>query len=598
MHHFSVWAPRASSCAVQVDGVTYAMSPASRGWWQADVDAADYGSTYQFLLDSDPHPYPDPRSAWQPDSVHGPSRLLNQSSFTWSDDKWSAPPLSEAIIYELHIGTFTPEGTFTAAIEHLKYLKNLGITHVELMPVNSFPGRWGWGYDGVSLFAPQEKYGGPEALKQLVDACHAAGLAVLLDVVYNHFGPVGNYTGKYGPYITEQHHTPWGGAINFEASGSDEVRRFFCDNALMWFRDYHFDGLRLDAIHAFVDRSAKHFLEQLSEEVEELSNQLGRKLLLIAESDLNDPQVVSPRNSSTTGEPSGSGGRGMDAQWSDDFHHSIFAFLSGERRSYYRDFGSITQIAKSLKSVFVFDGTYSEYRGRAHGGVIENLSGHRFLGYIQNHDQIGNRAFGDRIVEVVGINKAKLAAALIMTSPFVPMIFQGEEFASSSPFLYFADHEDPEFSRAVSEGRRREHAADGAWDSVPDPESQESFEVSKLKWSELDQAHHKEMLDWYRSLIHLRTSTASLRDGNLLDCKVSFDESTEWLTMERGQIQAIFNFGTSPLSQPVRKGSQILLTSDPEAHYEHKTVFIPPLAVAILSGPADPIDTRMPGEQS
>jgi len=218
MHHFSVWAPRASSCAVQVDGVTYAMSPASRGWWQADVDAADYGSTYQFLLDSDPHPYPDPRSAWQPDSVHGPSRLLNQSSFTWSDDKWSAPPLSEAIIYELHIGTFTPEGTFTAAIEHLKYLKNLGITHVELMPVNSFPGRWGWGYDGVSLFAPQEKYGGPEALKQLVDACHAAGLAVLLDVVYNHFGPVGNYTGKYGPYITEQHHTPWGGAINFEAS--------------------------------------------------------------------------------------------------------------------------------------------------------------------------------------------------------------------------------------------------------------------------------------------------------------------------------------------------------------------------------------------
>ena len=316
------------------------MAPASSGWWSATVEEAGPGTDYAFLMDDDPTPYPDPRSAWQPNGVHGPSRVVDHAAFEWNDAAWQAPPLSGAVIYELHIGTFTQEGTFDAAIERLDHLVELGITHVELMPVAAFPGEFGWGYDGVALFAVQEPYGGPDGLKRLVDACHLRGIGVLIDVVYNHFGPVGNYTGKFGPYLTDRHHTPWGDAVNFEGAGSDEVRRFFCDNALMWMRDYHIDGLRLDAVHEFVDRSAIHFLEQLSAEVEVLSSTLGRRLVLIAESDLNDPRVVTPREA---------GGYGMDAQWSDDFHHALFTVLHvDERQGLLRDFGSFENLAKSL----------------------------------------------------------------------------------------------------------------------------------------------------------------------------------------------------------------------------------------------------------
>jgi maltooligosyltrehalose trehalohydrolase len=406
---------------------------------------------------------------------------------------------------------------------------------------------------------------------------------VLLDVVYNHFGPDGNYTGRFGPYITESHHTPWGGAINFDEAHSAEVRRFFCDNALMWLRDYHFDGLRLDAIHAYVDRSAKHFLEQLSEEVAALSAQSNRNLVLIAESDLNDPRVVTPRGAETEGAIGCAGGYGIDAQWSDDFHHAVFAQLTGERGSYYRDFGSIAQIAKALGSAYVFDGTYSEYRRREHGRPVRNLSGHRFLGYIQNHDQIGNRAFGDRIDAVAGVRKAKLAAALVMTAPFVPMIFQGEEFAASSPFLYFADHEDPELARAVSEGRRREHAADGEWDSIPDPESRETFELSKLNWSETKEAAHAEMLAWYGSLIELRKTHESLMDGRLEDTRVSFNEAEGWLVMARGPVQLLFNFGDDPASVPVRAEGRVLLASDPGVKVRDANIALPATAFVALS---------------
>jgi maltooligosyltrehalose trehalohydrolase len=565
MHRFSVWAPKAEFVAVQIDGELIPMSSDPHGYWSVEVDQAHHGSNYAFLLDEDVQPYPDPRSNWQPQGVHGASRVLDHERFRWHDARWSALPLSEAVIYELHIGTFTPEGTFTAAIGKLPYLRDLGITHIELMPVNSFPGRWGWGYDGVALFAPQEEYGGPDGLKQLVDACHEAGLAVLLDVVYNHFGPDGNYTGKFGPYITENHGTPWGGAVNFEEDGSAEVRRFFCDNASMWLRDYHIDGLRLDAVHAFVDRSAIHFLEQLSTEVAELSSQLGRSLVLIAESDLNDPRIVAPR------EP-GSNGYGIDAQWSDDFHHALFALLTAERRSYYRDFGSLAQLAKSLTDVYVFDGGYSEYRGRHHGRPLQNLSAHHFLGYIQNHDQIGNRAYGDRLHAIVGMRKAKLAAAMVMTAPFVPMIFQGDEFAASSPFLYFADHQDPDLARAVSEGRRREHAPDGAWDSIPDPESEETFELSKLHWSEVADVDHAAMLDWYRALISLRQNSEDLRDGRLENVKVDFDESKNWLRLQRGQMQLFFNFGSTELNLPFDDNVRLLLTSDPNVRHEQGEV--------------------------
>jgi len=506
--------------------------------------------------------------------------VLDHSRYRWSDDAWRPGPLSDAIIYELHIGTFTPEGTFTGAVDKLSGLCELGITHIELMPVNSFPGRWGWGYDGVALFAPQEQYSGPDALKSFVDSCHSHGLAVLLDVVYNHFGPDGNYTGRFGPYITEKPQTPWGGAVNLEESGSDEVRRFFCDNALMWLRDYHFDGLRLDAIHSLVDRSVKHFLEQLAEEVEELSRQSGRDLVLIAESDLNDPRIVTPRNLE---DECRTGGYGLDAQWSDDFHHALFALLTGERQSYYSDFRSIGQLAKALTSVFVFDGSYSEYRGRIHGRPVNNLSAHRFLGYIQNHDQIGNRGFGDRIHQVAGFKAAKLAAAVVLTAPFVPMLFQGEEFASTSPFLYFADHEDPVLARAVSEGRRREHARAGEWDSIPDPELKETFERSKIDWTELTTSPCREMLAWYRSLIRLRQTHNSLRDEHLENTCVRFNEVERWLIMERGPLHMLFNFGDNEIKVTVPHRSTMVLASGDDVSYINRTCYLPPLGFAAFA---------------
>ncbi|HZY71820.1 MAG TPA: malto-oligosyltrehalose trehalohydrolase, partial [Edaphobacter sp.] len=425
MHEFSVWAPRAVRMAVKIGDALYPMAgPDHSGWWRAAIDEAGSGTDYTFLLDDDPTPYPNPRGLWQPHGVHGPSRVYDHRSFSWSDARWQGPPLSGAVIYELHIGTFTTAGTFDAAIERLSYLFELGITHIELMPIVEFPGKHGWGYDGVALFAVNDLYGGPDGLKRFVDACHTRGLAVLIDVVYNHFGPVGNYTTKFGPYLTDRHCTPWGEAVNFEDVGSDQVRRFFCDNALMWMRDYHVDGLRLDAVHEFIDRSAIHFMEQLSAEVEILSATLERRLVLIAESDLNDPRMVRPREA---------GGYGMDAQWSDDFHHALFAILHKEDESngYYLDFGSFEKLAKALTSVFVYDGIYSRYRRRIHGRPVNGLSGHRFIGFIQNHDQVGNRATGDRLEHIVGMDRAMVASAIVLTAPFVPMIFQGEEFAAS-----------------------------------------------------------------------------------------------------------------------------------------------------------------------
>jgi len=583
MHRFAVWGPRLEDCRVQVGDTVHAMSPEERGWWRAEVEDAGHGTDYGFLVDEDPKPYPDPRSMWQPKGVHGVSRVLDHARFEWTDDGWLPVPLARAIVYELHVGTFTPEGTFEAAAGKLAHLRELGVTHVELMPVNSFPGRWGWGYDGVSLYAPQERYGGPEGLKKFVDACHAAGLAALLDVVYNHFGPDGNYTGKFGPYITKNHHTPWGGAVNFEESGSDEVRRFFCDNAQMWLRDYHFDGLRLDAIHAFVDRSAKHFLEQLSEEVEALAQETGRSLVLIAESDLNDPRVVTPRQGQEDGESGEYGGYGLDAQWSDDFHHALFALLTGERRSYYSDFGSLAQVAKALAEVYVYDGIYSEYRERVHGRPVEGLSAHRFLGYIQNHDQVGNRAFGSRVHVEAGMRKAKLAAAMVMTAPFVPMIFQGEEFAASSPFLYFADHEDRELARAVSQGRRREHAADGAWDEIPDPEAQETFDRSKLHWEELGEPEQAGMLEWYRSLVSLRMSQPSLLDGERSHVEVTFDDAQGWLCMKRGPVKMLFNFSDESVSMAAPADGWVLLASDPTSLTENSAFSVPPFGFVALN---------------
>lgn len=575
MHQFEVWAPFANQVRLQASGDVYAMKrPDDRDWWRLDVESAGPGTDYGFLVDDDPKPYPDPRSQWQPDGVYGLSRVYDHSQFEWTDAHFQAPPLSSGIVYELHIGTFAAEGTLDAAIGKLDYLAELGVTHIELMPVAAFEGRHGWGYDGVALFAVHEPYGGPNSLKRFVNAAHEKGLAVLLDVVYNHFGPSGNYTGKFGPYVVASHHTPWGGAINFEDAGSYEVRRFLCDNALMWLRDYHVDGLRLDAVHAFVDRSAIHFLEQLSVEVEALEASLARRLVLIAESDLNDPRVATPREA---------GGFGMDAQWSDDFHHALFTLLCpAERQGYYADFGSLGQLAKAVERTFVYDGIYSKYRKRVHGKPPAGLSQYRFLGYIQNHDQVGNRATGDRLSHIAGIERAKIAAALVLTSPFVPMLFQGEEWAASSPFQYFADHTDHELARAVSEGRRREFAAFG-WDpaSIPDPESQPTFENSKLKWDEVAWSEHVEMLAWYRSLILLRRTTPSLNDGAPGKTQVTFDEQARWLRMDRGNIAVICNLGEQRVF-PVQRNARVLLASQTVSRAVGDAITLPQDSVVIL----------------
>ena len=576
MREFAIWAPNARTISLKVSESLLPMQgPDEQGWWRLPVKEAGAGTDYGFKVNEEDAVYPDPRSLWQPNGVDGLSRVYDQNSFRWSDGAFQPPPFASAVIYELHVGTFTPAGTLDAAVGKLDYLKGLGITHVELMPVAAFAGNHGWGYDGVMLFAVHEPYGGPDALKRFVDAAHGKGLAVLLDVVYNHFGPSGNYTGKYGPYLIDAHHTPWGGAVNLEGVWSNQVRRFFCDNALMWMRDFHMDGLRLDAVHAFVDRSAIHFLEQLAVETKILEAALGRNKVLIAESDSNDPRIVTPREA---------GGFGIDAQWSDDFHHALFASLyKGRAEGYYADFGTLGELAKALRQTFVYDGIYSPYRKRVHGKTPRGLSQHRFLGYIQNHDQVGNRAVGERLHESVGFERAMVAAAVVLMSPFVPMIFQGEEWAASSPFQYFADHEDPQLAKAVSEGRKKEFEAFGwAPDSIPDPEKKETFVRSKLNWAEINEDRHGRMQSWYRDLIRLRRSTPSLNDGEPGNARVTFDEGNRWLTLERGEIQVHSNLGQRYQEFPADERCRIVLASRPGMEIRNAAIILPPDSVIIV----------------
>jgi len=537
----AVWAPRAKRVDLVFgvdDGqsrVSVALEPADDGWWRSDR-RLPHGSDYAFSLDqSDPRP--DPRSAWQPAGVHAASRVFDAQRHVWADVAWSGRDVRESIIMEVHIGTFTAAGTLDAAIDRLDHLVELGINMVELMPVAAFAGNHGWGYDGVALYAVQAAYGGPAALQRFVDAAHQRGLAVCLDVVYNHLGPSGNYLDSFGPYFTDRHETPWGKAINLDDTGAAEVRRWIIDNACRWCRDFRIDALRLDAVHALVDDSPQHLLAELAERIDALAIELGRPLSLIAESDLNDTRMI---------EGTAHGGLGMTAQWADDVHHAVHATLSGERHGYYVDFGGLDVLEQALTRVFVHDGSHSTFRGKDWGRPVPaGTDARRFVVFASDHDQIGNRALGDRPSARIDDDGLAIEAALILTSAFTPMLFMGEEWGARTPWQFFTDHQEPELAEAIREGRSREFGGHG-WTElyggpveVPDPQDSMTMERSRLDWAELDTPRHQRLLEWHRSLIRLRRTERDLLSGDLDAVRVDIDPHKNWLVVQRGDIRII-----------------------------------------------------------
>ena len=533
-----VWAPRPDRVAAVVDGRTVAAEPAGGGWWVADVPAERLvaGARYAWSLDGGP-PRADPRGRRLPDGVTGPSQVIDLEAHRWTDAGFRAPPLASWAIYELHVGTFTAAGTFDAAIERLDHLVELGVTTVEVMPVAAFPGRHGWGYDGVGLYAVHEPYGGPAAFQRFVDACHGHGLAVVLDVVYNHLGPLGNHLAEFGPYFTDRVATPWGDAVNLDGADSDEVRRFLVDNARQWLRDFHVDGLRLDAVHALHDESARPFLADLADEVAALGAAEARPLVLIAESDRSDPRLI---------EPAEAGGDGLDGMWADDLHHALHVALTGEGEGYYEDFtGTPTEIADVVAHGYRFRGTWSPHRRRRHGRALDPATPlHRLVAALQTHDQVGNRARGDRLGHLVPPERLYAATALVLTAPHVPMLFQGEEWAASTPFLYFTDHPDPALAEAVRLGRRLEFAAFG-WrpDEVPDPQDAATRDASVLAWDERDGAPHAEVLVWYRALLALRRAEPALRDARQSAVAATGDDDGGVVVVCRGELVVVADVG-------------------------------------------------------
>ncbi|MER7161507.1 malto-oligosyltrehalose trehalohydrolase, partial [Streptomyces lydicus] len=519
-----------------------------------------------------------------PEGPDGPAAVVDHDRFGWRHP-WSGRPLPGAVLYELHVGTYTPEGTFDAAAARLRHLADLGVTHVELMPVCPFPGTHGWGYDGVAPWAVHEPYGGPDGLKRFVDAAHGLGLGVVLDVVHNHLGPSGNHLPAFGPYFTDTHHTPWGAAVNLDAPGSDEVRGYFLGSALSWLRDYRLDGLRLDAIHALHDDRTPHFLAKLSAAVDGLAARLGRPLFLIGESDLNDPRTTAPRES---------GGQGLHAQWNDDFHHALHTALTGESQGYYADFARapLAALAKTLTGGFFHDGTYSSFRGGPHGAPLDlrTTPAYRLLAYAQTHDQIGNRALGDRLAASLPAGLLAGAAALVLCSPFTPMLFMGEEWGATTPWQYFTDHTDPELAEAVRAGRRREFAAhDWAGDAGewPDPQDPATRDRCVLDWSEPVLAPHDSLLAWHRTLLALRRELPALTDPDPRHTEVTFDEDARWLLLRRGPVRVAVNFGRgATASVPVGLPGRDLevLAGWPEARLPGAdgVLRLPPESVVVL----------------
>ncbi|RZM18737.1 MAG: malto-oligosyltrehalose trehalohydrolase, partial [Pedobacter sp.] len=500
-----IWAPKANQLAIVVPdrSAVVALTADQTGYWLGSSSLLKHGDKYHLLLDGH-QVLPDPTSLSQPDGVHGESQIFDLDKYHWRDQNWVPIPLADYIIYELHSGTFSPEGNFQGIISRLDHLVELGITAVEIMPVAQFPGERNWGYDGVFPFAVQDSYGGPGQFMELVDACHAKGIAVILDVVYNHLGPEGNYFESFGPYFTDKYQTPWGKAINFDDAGCDGVREFFLENALMWFRDFHVDTLRLDAVHAIKDFGAHHILQDLSEAVEELGTVMGKSFQLIVECDLNDPKFLVPKTEN---------GYGMSAQWVDEFHHALRVAAGEGRQGYYADFEGIKSLEKAYRSAYVYDGQYSAHRDKHFGAPADGLRGDQFVVFSQNHDQVGNRMLGERSAQLYSFEMIKLMAAAVMVSPYLPMLFMGEEWAAQNPFLYFVSHTDPKLIKAVREGRKAEFASFHQGDA-PDPESEDTFLQSKLDWEKVLGQGGQLMFKFYKKLIVVRKAFGALRNGD------------------------------------------------------------------------------------
>lgn len=535
--HICLWAPLLNKVELVLAQKDFKilLHKEEDGYWHGQTEALTPGDDYQFVLNGD-KALPDPASLSQPQGVHGPSRTIDVNSFQWSDVAWQNPGLENYILYELHIGTFTPEGTFEAAAQRLDHLVELGINAIEIMPVAQFPGDRNWGYDGVFPYAVQHSYDGTAGLQQFINACHQKGIAVVLDVVYNHMGPEGNYLGAYGPYFTDKYSTPWGNALNFDDAWCDGVRSFFIQNALMWLRDFHIDALRLDAVHAIKDLGANHFLRELKQEVNTLMSQTGRRHYLIAELDLNDPKYIEPLEKR---------GYGMDAQWIDEFHHALRVTAGGDTTGYYSDFSGIGHLAKAYTDAYVYDGQYSPHRKKKFGAKAEN-EGSQFVVFSQNHDQVGNRMLGERSSQLFSFEMQKLMAAAVMVSPYVPMLFMGEEWSESAPFQYFVSHTDQDLAEAVRKGRKAEFEAFHAAGDAPDPMAESTFQASKLQWHLKEEGHHKKALEYYKALVQLRKRLPALHHLNRKNLEVDVDETSETLVLRRWhgeqQVVCFMNF--------------------------------------------------------
>lgn len=552
---FTVWAPLHENMFlhfVNGDDRRLQMEKDNEGYFVLNLPQCPTRTRY-FFRPEDEKDLPDPASQYQPEGVHGPSEVIDHDSFQWHDREWKGIPLRQMIIYELHVGTFTREGTFEAIVPRLDELSELGVNCIELMPVAQFPGEHNWGYDGAFPYAVQNSYGGPLGLKKLVDACHQKGIAIFLDVVYNHLGPEGNYLGEYGPYFTDRYKTPWGDAINFDGEYSDGVRDFFSENVIYWFRYFHLDGLRLDAIHSIYDSGAVHFWEYCHNKVQILEQEVGRKLYMVAESDLNNPKVIQSPSQA---------GYGFDAQWLDDFHHGLYVLLDTAGKPLYEDFGSIQQLAKAYNEGFIHSGEYVKFRKRKHGRSSAGISGDKFIVFNQNHDQVGNRVKGERLSMLVDFEKQKLAAAAMLLAPYVPMLFMGEEYSDPTPFYYFVSHSDPELIKAVQKGRKEEFA-NFKWDvEPPDPQDVKTFEDSILQWNKRNQGEHQIMLSWFRELIQFRSVNSVFHNYNKDDCKATtFDNCG--LALERHSIGkkesvlCLFNFSEKCINYQLPPNSSL-----------------------------------------